>query len=399
MIVYGGALLGQNQDTLSAIGAAYDPDADTWRRLPDSTLSPQASTAAWDGREMIAWDYLNASAAYDPGTNSWRELPNVPVDAVECVPHSIAIGHDILGECASTVLFERDHDRWRETTLPGSAFVELVAAGEVGLVPARELRTDEIHMFAFRPPGASVAEAVLTEGTSNGVAWSLVAVTDGGQSSLELRAAKGEDLRLPFSGTADLRATARGFGEGDPDDVVVFGFVPPGTLEVRLVPGQGLPEVTVEPIPIPGTDHLAFSMYAYAGIGILTATSEDGSALAYELLLPPGGAAVRSSVEAFLAARVAGAGADAFLARGAIERFGHGLGALAPLYGSGPGYTGFSLAFIDGPFEGSYEVGVLLRVGDGPPVGETLFVGPGIDDSGLAQDLLVVGGRTGLTGP
>jgi hypothetical protein len=151
MIVFGGALLGQNQDTLKAIGAAYDPSADTWRRLPDSTLSPQASTVAWDGREMIAWDYLNGSAAYDPVNDSWRQLPKVPVDTVECVPQSIAIGHDVVGLCASIVVFERDRDRWAEAEPPRSGFMEPAAAGEIALVPTR-LGSGKIRMLAFRPP-------------------------------------------------------------------------------------------------------------------------------------------------------------------------------------------------------------------------------------------------------
>jgi hypothetical protein len=155
MIVFGGALLGRHQDTLSAVGAAYDPEADTWRRLPASTLSPYASTAAWDGREMIVWDYLNGSAAYDPATDSWRDLPKVPVDAVECVPQSIAVGNDILGDCASIVVFDRDHDRWRELEPQLGGFVEPAAAGDVALVPSHDLRTGDIHMFAYRPPSGS----------------------------------------------------------------------------------------------------------------------------------------------------------------------------------------------------------------------------------------------------
>ena len=48
MIVFGAALHGGNvPETETAIGAAYDPSTDRWRRLPDSPLSPQASTAAW----------------------------------------------------------------------------------------------------------------------------------------------------------------------------------------------------------------------------------------------------------------------------------------------------------------------------------------------------------------
>ena len=404
MIVFGAALHGGNDaETPTAIGAAYDPNADTWRRLPDSALSPQASTAAWNGREMIAWDYLNGSAAYDPDTDSWRTITEMPLDPAECSPDSVAVGSDVLGDyCGAVVLFESDRDRWREIPPPDTAILEPVAAGDVALLPSHDLRTEEVRMLAFRPRApAPDVETVVAEGVSNGVDWSLVAEIGGGQDALELRAAEGKIVRLQLASDEELQATTREFGEGDPDDVVVFGVAPPGTHQVQLVPGQGLPEVTVAPVPIPGTDRLAFSLRAYAGIGILTATSEEGSALARELLLPPGGARVRSFVDAFLATRVSGSAAEAFLAPGATERSGHDLGDLGSLYNPGRGYDGSSITFISGPSEpdGSWEVGVLLRMADRRGIEETLFVGPGVDGSGVPRDLLVLGGRGGLTGP
>lgn len=71
MIVFGAALYGGNEsESDTAIGAAYDPQSDTWERIADSELSPNASTAAWDGRHMIAWDYLNHTASYNWTTDT-----------------------------------------------------------------------------------------------------------------------------------------------------------------------------------------------------------------------------------------------------------------------------------------------------------------------------------------
>jgi hypothetical protein len=162
MIVFGAALHGGNMpETETAIGAAYDPDTDTWRRIPDSELSPQASTAAWNGDELIAWDYLNDSEAYDPATDSWRQLPRIPLDELECYPDSTAgAGFVLGGYCGGLTLFDPEEDRWvevrpRDDSLRSFDF-ELIAAGQVFLVPARppygELSGDgRLRMFAYRP--------------------------------------------------------------------------------------------------------------------------------------------------------------------------------------------------------------------------------------------------------
>jgi hypothetical protein len=54
MIVFGAALHGGSfPETPVAIGAAYDPVIDSWRRIADSELPPQASTASWRGSNMV----------------------------------------------------------------------------------------------------------------------------------------------------------------------------------------------------------------------------------------------------------------------------------------------------------------------------------------------------------
>jgi hypothetical protein len=155
MIVFGASLHGGNfPETKTAIGAAYDPASDTWRTLPPSPLSPQASTAAWIGRELIAWDYLHGSAAYHPARGSWRMLPLVPLPSGECSPQSVAVAAHVFGDyCGLMAAYSRGEDRWREVSRPdvaGWGFV-LVAADPVVLLLGRSVETGEERMLAYRP--------------------------------------------------------------------------------------------------------------------------------------------------------------------------------------------------------------------------------------------------------
>jgi hypothetical protein len=156
MIVFGAALCcGNDPETRTAIGAAYDPDADTWRRIADSELSPQASTAAWNGSEMIAWDYLNDSAAYEPTSDVWRSLPRVPLDDWECPPESVALGASVLGDyCGDLVLYEVGMDAWREVSrrdLSGWEVEPIAAPPAIVLLAQDQLDASSTRMLAYRP--------------------------------------------------------------------------------------------------------------------------------------------------------------------------------------------------------------------------------------------------------
>jgi hypothetical protein len=123
MIVFGAELDGGNVSaTETAIGAAYDPETDTWRLLPDSPLSPQASTASWTGTELIAWDYLLGAAAYDPARDAWRTLPAVPLAAAECWPASVPVDGAVFGEyCGQMVIYDTRGGSWRGVSGAASA--------------------------------------------------------------------------------------------------------------------------------------------------------------------------------------------------------------------------------------------------------------------------------------
>lgn len=92
VVVVGSELNDRNiAETRTAIALAYRPETDTWRRLPDPPLSPQASEAvAFEGR-VLAWDYLADSARYLPGEDRWQGLGRLPLDHGECYVHGVAI--------------------------------------------------------------------------------------------------------------------------------------------------------------------------------------------------------------------------------------------------------------------------------------------------------------------
>ncbi len=164
MIVIGAALHGGNEpETPTAIGAAYDPASDTWRRIPDSELSPQASTAAWDGQEVIAWDYEHRSAAYDPTTDRWRKLEDVPLRSQECSPEAVAIDGAVFGEfCGQMATFDPVTDGWRKLQSPFEAGSwEIIPAGPAVVLLARNLDTGEERALAYRPRAARPSWAAI----------------------------------------------------------------------------------------------------------------------------------------------------------------------------------------------------------------------------------------------
>jgi hypothetical protein len=165
MIVFGAALDGNNRaETATDIGAAYEPATDSWRRISDSELSPQAATAAWPGGEMIAWDYDHATAAYDPSTDAWRRLADVPLRFYECYPRSAAIQGSVLGNfCGSMAAYVASEDRWHDISMPdlqgwalellpaGSAFLVIGHSPELSEIPGR---TYDTRMLAYIPNGS-----------------------------------------------------------------------------------------------------------------------------------------------------------------------------------------------------------------------------------------------------
>jgi hypothetical protein len=130
--------------TETAVGAAYDPVADEWRRLPDSDLSPQATAAAWADGRLIAYDYEVQWQTYDPGTGSWSPPAPMPMDFDECYPDAVEVQGSVFAFfCGQAATFRdgewvRVHGGLLDATVDAGAgtyrlfrFADLVPAGEV----------------------------------------------------------------------------------------------------------------------------------------------------------------------------------------------------------------------------------------------------------------------------
>jgi hypothetical protein len=92
MVIWGGAdTLGRALDD----GAAYDVGSNSWRRLPQGPLQARENMGAvWTGHDVLIWgghqdtseleegDVLNGfngGAAYNPSANRWSKLPHSPL--------------------------------------------------------------------------------------------------------------------------------------------------------------------------------------------------------------------------------------------------------------------------------------------------------------------------------
>ena len=158
MIVYGSLLDGDNlSESGHNVGAAYDPVVDGWRELPESLLSPQATTVAWTGRRMIAWDYELQANAYDPDADSWESIPHLPLEFSECYPSSVAAGDRVFAWfCGHAALFDDSTTKWKDISpdddrlLRAEDGVDPVAAGSVFLLPGIRGQ-DEGVLWAYKP--------------------------------------------------------------------------------------------------------------------------------------------------------------------------------------------------------------------------------------------------------
>jgi hypothetical protein len=114
-VIVFGALLGDRNiaDRPTSVGAAYDPEEDTWRTLPPSDLYPNATAAAWVGDRMVAYDYETRWQAYDPVTNTWTEPADMPFPFDECYPDAETVGD--LGFaffCGRAALYDPSTGTW-----------------------------------------------------------------------------------------------------------------------------------------------------------------------------------------------------------------------------------------------------------------------------------------------
>jgi hypothetical protein len=79
LIVYGGLAtppggIDPAGGSRRARGVAYDPVRDRWRLLPLAPLTSPFLTAAWTGREFVAWDDARRAASFDPRSGHWSAV-------------------------------------------------------------------------------------------------------------------------------------------------------------------------------------------------------------------------------------------------------------------------------------------------------------------------------------
>jgi hypothetical protein len=116
MLVFGSLLDNRNiADTNASVGAAYNPATDTWRKLPPSELSPQATSAVWVGNRMVAWDYEVHSQEYDPARNAWSASVKMPLEFSECYPDSVVVRDLVFAFfCGHAALYDTASGTWEE---------------------------------------------------------------------------------------------------------------------------------------------------------------------------------------------------------------------------------------------------------------------------------------------
>ena len=159
-------------ETGNAITLAYDPETDTWRRLPDAPLSPQSSEAVLFEGHVLAWDYGADSAQFVPGKDRWQGLGRLPLDHGECYVDGVAIDGAVLSwDCGYPDAWYPDAG-WVDVEggpafdVPVDAIVgsqgRLVAAGSVAVVESVENVKEDgtvyigssdaaVHLWIWRP--------------------------------------------------------------------------------------------------------------------------------------------------------------------------------------------------------------------------------------------------------
>lgn len=156
MVILGAHLNSRNSTQNDhAVGIAYNPESNTWRRLPDVDLSPNGSSISWTGEEIVVWDGgLNASA-YNPASNQWRHLPKVPFESWSCYPRSESIGSYVFAWlCGQAAVFDVRSNKWTAIRSPSQIVAgDPVAAGEVLLFAGATHEATHNALWIYSEPG------------------------------------------------------------------------------------------------------------------------------------------------------------------------------------------------------------------------------------------------------
>lgn len=172
MVVFGSLLDGRNRAaTPTAVGEAYDPATNTWRELPPSALSPQATSAVLVGDRVVAWDYEVHSQEYDPAKDRWSAPLRMPLGFSECYPDSTLVA-DLLFAwfCGKAALYDAATSAWQrieggplDETIYSKAykseihvwrFADLVPAGSVVVMPMEGVTLDDKGVACYGCAGS-----------------------------------------------------------------------------------------------------------------------------------------------------------------------------------------------------------------------------------------------------
>lgn len=156
LFVWGGS---QNGVTL-ADGAAYDPVADTWRMLPEAPIGDASKgLALWTGEEVIvltgmrsvdgAGVLIGEAAAYDPAANSWRRLADPPGTAMPPYPQAVWTGETVLA-----TLWPHPDERVATPTSSEDTITHVRAAYDVRADSWTILDDDTDNPFLIATPAA-----------------------------------------------------------------------------------------------------------------------------------------------------------------------------------------------------------------------------------------------------
>jgi hypothetical protein len=117
-----------------ARAAAYNPAADSWRRIAPLPEPRLGATAVWDGREILVvggrdgnGSPVGVGLAYNPATNGWRRLPAMETGRVQAVAAWTGsrllvwggeVGREALVASRTGEAFDPSADRW--SSLPAA---------------------------------------------------------------------------------------------------------------------------------------------------------------------------------------------------------------------------------------------------------------------------------------
>lgn len=109
-----------------ADGAAYDPVARRWRRLPPSPLPAGVPEVVWTGEEVVAVvtepeRLVGVVAAYDPDEDAWRTLGEAPPPAGPRLPGLVWTGDRVV-VLASLATLDPATREWDDLLAPGVPF-------------------------------------------------------------------------------------------------------------------------------------------------------------------------------------------------------------------------------------------------------------------------------------